>query len=116
MMKLPKRIEKILENYDFSICGEITQYRNEKDYNIELETYSPLGEDVIVSFYFDGTKKGFIKAFEEYADNFDVDDHVGIWIDSRGKNGVPGSIRDLLEDAEWQKNIFLEIAGELNNL
>lgn len=31
---------------------------------------------------------------------FDVDEHVELWVGSRGQNGVPGTIRELLEDAE----------------
>lgn len=116
-MELSKRIEEILEKFDFSLCGEITERYGEKGkYDIELETYSPEGENVIVSLIYDGTEEGFIAAFDEYANNFDAEEHTEIWIESRGKNGVPESVKDLLEDAEWQKNTFLEVTKELNNL
>lgn len=116
MMELSKRIEEILEKFDFSLCGEISERYSEKGkYDIELETYSPEGEDVIVSLIFDGTYEGFITAFVEYANWFDAEEHAEMWIESRGKNGVPESIKDLLEDAEWQKNMLLEVAEALNN-
>lgn len=117
MMELSKRIEEVLEKFDFSLCGEISERYNEKgEYDIDLETYSPEGEDIIVSLIYDGTEEGFIAAFEDYADEFDAEEHAEMWIESRGKNGVPGSIKDLLEDAEWQKNTFLKVAEALNNL
>lgn len=117
MMKLSKRIEEVLEEFDFSLCGEISERYSEKGkYDIELETYSPKGEDVIVSLIYDGTEEGFIAAFDEYANDFDAEEHAEIWIENRGKNGIPESIKDLLEDAEWQKNTFLEVAEALNSL
>lgn len=117
MMELSNRIEEVLKRFDFSLCGEITERYSEKGkYDIELETYSPEGEDVIVSLIYDGTEEGFVVAFVEYANDFDAEEHTEIWIESRGKNGVPESIKDLLEDAEWQKNTFLEVAEALNSL
>ena len=99
MMELSKRIEEVLEKFDFSLCGEISErYNEEGKYDIELETYSPEGEDIIVSLIYDGTEEGFIAAFVEYANDFDAEEHAEMWIESRGKNGVPKSIKDLLED------------------
>jgi Uncharacterized conserved protein len=117
MMELSKRIEEVLERFDFSLCGEISERYNEKGkYDVDLETYSPEGEDVIVSLIYDGTEEGFIAAFVDYANYFEAEEHAEIWINIRGKNGVPESIKDLLEDAEWQKNTFLEVAEALNSL
>jgi len=117
MMELSKRIEGLLEEYDFSLCGEITERYNDKgNYDVELETFSPEGENVIVSLTYDGTEESFIGAFVEYANDFDAKEHAEIWIGSRGKNGVPDSIKDLLEDAEWIKYTLISIAEKLNNL
>ena len=117
MMELSKRIEGLLEEHDFSVCGEISERTYNNDgYNVELETYSPEGEDVIISLTYDGTEEDFIREFIDYANGFDAEDHAEMWIESRGKNGVPDSIKDLLEDAEWIKDTLMEIAEELNNL
>ena len=70
----------------------------------------------ICTLIYDGTEEGFITAFVEYANWFDAEDHAEMWIESRGKNGVPESIKDLLEDAEWIKNTLLEVGEALNNL
>lgn len=117
MMELSKRIEELLEEYDFSLCGEITERYDEKGkYDVELETYSLAGEDVIVQLIYDGTEKSFISAFVDYANSFDAEEHAEMWIGSRGKNGVPKSVKDLLEDAEWIKDTLMDIAKKLNNL
>lgn len=117
MMELSKRIEELLEKHDFSVCGEISErYREKGQYDIDLETYSPEGEDVIVSLIYDGTEEDFIREFISYANNFDADEHAEMWVNSRGKDGVPDNIRDLLEDAEWIKDTLMEIAEELNNI
>ena len=47
MMELSERIEELLDEHDFSVCGDISERYGEKGrYDIELETYSPEGEDV----------------------------------------------------------------------
>ncbi len=117
MMELSKRIEELLEKHDFSVCGEITERYNDKgNYDVELETYSQEGEDVIVSFIYDGTEEDFIKQFKSYAEEFDAEEHAEMWIESRGKNGVPNSIKDLLEDAEWIKSTLEKVADDLENI
>ena len=115
MMKLSKRIEKVLEKFNFRLCGISERYNEKGKYDIELETYSPKGEDVIVSLIYDGTEADFICAFVEYANNFDIEEHAAMWIEIRGKNGVPESINDLLIDAGWIKDLLLKVAEELAN-
>lgn len=116
MMELSKRIEEVLEKHDFNLCGRIEKrYNREGEHDIDLETHSPEGEDVIISLTYNGTEEGFIQAFNDYANDFDAEEHAEMWIKSRGKNGVPNRIKDLLKDADWIKNILMEIAEELNN-
>ena len=117
MMKLSKKIIEVLEAHDISLCGEISERTYNNDgYDVELETYSPEGEDVIISLIYDGTEEDFIKQFESYAEDFDAEEHAETYINMRGKNGVPESIKNLLEDAEWQKEMLLEVAKDLNGL
>lgn len=114
MMELSERIIKVLESHDISLCGEISERTYNNDgYDVDLETYSPEGEDVIIPLIYDGTEEDFIRQFRSYAEDFDVEEHAEIWIESRGKNGVPNRIKDLLDDAEWQKEMLLEVAKEL---
>lgn len=117
MMELSERIIEVLEAHDVSLCGEISERTYNNDgYDVELETYSPEGEDVIISLIYDGTEEDFIRQFESYAEDFDAEEHAEMWIESRGKNGVPDSIKDLLEDAEWQKEMLLKVAKDLENI
>ena len=117
MMELSERIIEVLEAHDISVCGKITERTYNNDgYDVELETYSPEGEDVIISLIYDGTEEDFIKQFESYAEDFDAEEHAETYINMRGKNGVPESIKNLLEDAEWQKEMLLEVAKDLNGL
>lgn len=113
-MKLSERIIKILEAHDISLCGEISERTYQTDsYDVELETYSPEGENVIISLIYDGTEEDFIRQFESYAEDFDPDEHVTMWFESRGENGVPESIRDLINDANWIKNMLLMVSKKL---
>ena len=83
---------------------------------IELENYpTPAGEDWIVAFWFDGTAKGFKRAIEQYAFYFDIDDEVSLYVDNRGKNGIPSSIEVLLEDVKYKMRELEDLAEELNN-
>ena len=117
MMELSKKIIEVLEAHDISLCGEISERTYNNDgYDVELETYSPEGEDVIISLIYDGTEEDFIKQFESYAEDFDAEEHAETYINMRGKNGVPESIKNLLEDADWQKEMLLEVAKDLNSL
>ena len=63
-------------------------------------------------------KKLFVMAekVEEYAQDFDVDEHVERWIDARkrGVSGVPSTIRELLEDAEAIQKMLNDLAEALN--
>lgn len=79
-----------------------------EDY-VELEKCSPAGEDFIF-----GVQKGnFVKNVREYADDFDADEHVELWIEGRGKNGVPATARELVEDAEAIRDMLNELAVAL---
>lgn len=117
MMELSERIMNVLESHDISLCGEISERTyNDDDYDVELETYSLEGEDVIIPLIYDGTEEDFIRQFRSYAEDFDAEEHAEMWVESRGKNGVPNSIKDLLEDAEWQKQMLLKVANDLEGI
>ena len=100
MAKLSKQIIEIIENNGFSLSNA-TEESNE--FYVEINQLTPNKEDWIETIWFNGTDKSFIKAINERYSNFDVDEETEKWICIRGKNGVPNSIRKLLEDAEWKK-------------
>ena len=76
---------------------------------IEFNQYSPAGEDF--SFIVNTvTPKEIVEQVVEYADDFDIDEHIEMWIEAK-RNGVSGvpSTRELVYDAE-------EISKMLNTL
>lgn len=109
---LSERTFEVLENNDITIRER--EEHNDQYYR-EIEFCSPEGEDVVETIWYDGTDEGFKKSFEEHADMFNVDEHVGDYVDMRGKNGVPESVKDLVDDAEWIKKTLQGIAKELNS-
>ena len=107
---LSERTIEILENNDMTIHNKHEQHG---EFVREIEFYSPEGEDVIETIFYDGTDEGFIREFKAHAVNFDADEHAEMWIEGRGKRGVPESVRDLITDAEWIKDTLLSVADEL---
>lgn len=97
-----KKIKNIIENLGWNI------YEDESD--IELEKYSPLGEDFIFSI---DNNNNIVEQIVDYAEDFDVDEHAEMYINIRGEGGVPNSIKDLIEDAQDIKQMLLELANEL---
>ena len=77
----------------------------------EMEKYSPLGEDfgMIIDFSEENPADTFMNDLKGYYSGFDPEEHAEMWIENRGKNGTPDSIRDLLDDAKDIK----EMIGEL---
>ena len=112
-IKLNNKIIYILEKHDFSV-GKIQKQRDE--YYVEINQYTPAGEDWWETIWFDGTDNGFIGAVRERYRCFDVDDEAEVWIDRRGENGVPNSIRELIKDAEWKEIKLGELSDELDEL
>ena len=100
----------ILEENDITVSE---RYEQDGEYYREIEFYSPEGEDVCETVCYDGTDDGFIEAFRQLADNFDADEHAGMWINNRNVKGVPDSVRALIDDAENIKDTLLEVAEKL---
>lgn len=90
------------------ICEEYGWKINKSKTKIELTKYSPAGEELSLTIDSDDDLE---RQIQIYADDFDVDEHVKMWIES-SCNGVP-SIRELLEDAEWIENDLQNLARAL---
>ena len=93
--KIKAVLEKELESINICSVG----FQN-KQYYAEMEFCSDAGEDFVFTVWFDGTWNDFVENFREYAIGFDPDEHAEMWVNSRGKNGVPDSIRTLINDAD----------------
>ena len=83
---------------------------DERNY-VELEKYSPAGEDfsMIIDFDIDDPINSFLENLREYSEAFDIDEHVEMWLPSRGKGGCPESISELVEDAENIQDMIVEL-------
>ena len=109
-MELNDKIIGIVENNGFTI------HKVEKQNNyfyVEINQGTPLGEDWWETIWFDGTDKGFINGVKDSYNNFDVDEEAEVWIERRGENGVPNSIKALVEDAEWKERTLGELFDQL---
>lgn len=112
-MKLNDSIISILEYHGFSV-DEVKKQGNE--YNVDISQYTPEGEDWFEIIWFNGTNNGFIEAVQNASHNFDPEDAAMVWIPCRGKNGVPESIKALLEDAEWKVRKLEALANDLSDV
>lgn len=98
-----ERYREICENRDWSVtvCD---------DGSVELEKYSPAGEDFIISI----SSEDFVEDIKKYAASFNPDEHAEMWVMARrsGTSGVP-SIRELVHDAEAIDKMLQELAAAL---
>lgn len=106
-------ITDALERNEFRLCGIDEQY---DEYVAEVEFYSPLGEDFIMTIFFDGTNRDFVQQFQEYYYDYDADDHAAELIEHRGTNGVPFCVRDILDDAEAIDSMMKKMSNVLNRV
>lgn len=104
MKELEQKYIEILKENDWSISSYTDDGR------VELKKYSPAGEDFSMCV----EVENFLESVREYANDFDPDEHAEMWINARGRvNGVPNSIRELIDDAEEIKKMIYELAAVL---
>lgn len=110
-MKKVKRLRgkylDILERFDWKLCG----YTD--DGMVELEKFLPAGEDFIMCV----EVKNFPDAVMEYYEDFDVDEHIEMWVEAKrnGAREVP-SVRRLAIDAEAIDDMLKELAYALEEV
>lgn len=90
------------------ICEDMGWKVNELDNgDVEIVNYSPAGENII---FYVGSDETFADGVKTLAVDYDADEHADMWIGSRGKNGVPNSIRELINDAGAIGEMLQELA------
>ena len=108
-----KEIEAI-ENLDWGVSKRNQEEPNQGECYL-FTNFSPEGEDI--SFEVQGkTGDEIALAVRNEAECFDVDDHVELWVDSRGSYGVPSSISTLVEDAQEIEKMLNELADTLDSV
>lgn len=113
-MKKPDitHFKMVAENLGFSVT-ENGYNKFHKEWDIELNQFTPAGEDWRFSFSFKNPNELEEKVCDYYAD-FDVDEEVEIWIKGRGTRGIPSSIQVLVDDAKWKDEQLRKLYEELN--
>jgi hypothetical protein len=112
MKELNENIVRILEDNGFYV-GEPEYSNHHNEYCIEINQSTDLGEDWWITLWYDGTDEDFIQKFETLVENFDPDEEAEVYIEMRGKNGVPDSIRDIINDQEWKLETLRTTLKEL---
>lgn len=105
-MKIHPKYIDVLESLDWRVCDYTGDGR------VEIENYSPAGEDLIVCV----EVENFPKSVYEYARDFDADEHAEIRVWHRGEVGCPSSIRKLIDDADAIKEMLKELADRLTEV
>lgn len=114
--KLEKIVESLMKSTDatwsVSDCG---------DGNYEFSTYSPAGENVIITLYGE-TLAGLAKNAAEAVEAFDADGHAAeiYYLKHEGRDdqrqyyaAAPDSLRELMEDAEAIGGMYQQLADVL---
>lgn len=96
------KYREVSERLEWSVyeCG---------DGSIELEKYSPAGEDFSICV----GAENFVDNVKEYAASFDQEEHIEMLVSARHTvSGVP-SIKELVKDAEDIDKMLKELAEAL---
>lgn len=107
-----ERIEKVLE--EFGVQYEWYKRKDGVYYGFVEFWTSIANQYIVVEIYYDGTEIDFVNKFIEHAIKYDVDDEVAFFARTRGKNGIPESIRKILDDCQEAKDTLMAIADKLN--
>ena len=102
--ELEKKYLEVLEKQDWSVSSYTDDGR------VELEKYSPAGEDFLMCV----NVENFPEAVMGYYESFDIDDHIEMWVEAK-KNGVSGvpPTRTLVADAEAIDDMLEHLAYAL---
>lgn len=85
---------------------------DENDGSLRFSHTSPAGED----FSFSVSSDDLIHQVQEYADDFDVSEHVAMWLEARGHvSGVPDAVT-LVDDAKEIQAMLDTLAEKLGEL
>ena len=111
-----EQIETVLDDmkvsYNFGETDDDDAFTDDDDAFIEFWT-DTAGQDILTEFDYDGTPEDFVKQFTKRAEWYDVDEEVELYVGMRGKNGVPNTVRELLDDCQEAKDTLMEIARRL---
>lgn len=97
-----KKLISIAEENDW----DVRKYSDE----IEIQKYSPEGQDFFVTLPKTNKPQELISALEDYIDGYDPWDEAQLWIrDGKGQNGAPEDPEDVLADMKACKSMMKEL-------
>lgn len=95
-----------------------TSDKREDEVCVELEKFSPMGQDFIATLWFENDNEDdFIDKLKDYWQNFDPDEETARWIDDMGHgiNGAPYNLQDVLIDMEDCKEMLRDLYIAFHN-
>lgn len=113
-----ERIEEVLEemNIKYEFEEKLPYPGKDSWYGLVEFWTDTAGQDIPTEIEFDGAAEDFVDKFAEAAERYDVDEEVELFVDMRGKNGVPNTVRELLDDCQEAKDTLMEIAKKLKDV
>lgn len=106
MMFSKADFKKYFEKEDWTVYGS----EDENKVSWDIGKPSPLGEDFYFTIDCEATPKAIVMAMNEQINSFDVNEHVQIFAESAGRDGVP-PLDELIEDAKDIKNMLQELSS-----
>lgn len=104
---MSKRLVKFLEQIEKESGWTVVYDTDGTQSYVEFYNFSPAGEEIIIVGYVK-TINDVINLLLNYYNDFDVDEHVKMWINNAGERGVP-SVKTLVYDAEKIENMIYEL-------
>lgn len=107
-----EELQKYIENKGWVI----SDCSFNEDIDWEISKYSPAGEDFCFNIQCSNEVEAAIKAISEYANSFDEEEHIKMWVNAKdidnNRLNVP-SITELVKDAKVIKQMLIELLKEL---
>lgn len=105
--KVADAVQTILDEIEKTDWGaQVVKYSNGD--TIFISQYSPAGEDFGFEIDVKDNVADMVDEISEYVNNFDIDEHIELWADGAGQNGVP-DIDELVEDAGDIKSMLEDL-------
>lgn len=82
----------------------------------DIRQFTPAGEDWGFIVEIGSTTEEAIQNIINYAEDFDPIEEQTVYIDMRGKNGIPDDIQTLLDDGKWKQEVLNDLATKLKGL
>lgn len=112
-LALNKNIQTIIDNEDWNVRSFTKT--NERDYVLEIEMWSEAGQNVIETICFDGTLKDLQHQAFRLAAGYDEDEEAEYLIQHRGENGIPDSVRTIIDDVEYIRQRLWDLYNKFNS-